>query len=185
MSAPAAEEQFLEKNPWANPQHPMHRLGISNQGLNPSPLAESYLTPSHQQRTTEHAPVGSASTIVEHPSAPASSNVNTPHDAANAQNHAHAETLNGILNHRVHSGSPLDTRRPNAEPADSDLSQPEASRGQNSSPLAGRMNNHLSPARPDTYALGGILGQGALSSPHQMKPAGITAGAGMGGRFLP
>jgi hypothetical protein len=169
VMAPSAEEQFLEKNPWANPQHPMHRLGITNQGLN-SGLGESYLTPSHQQRIAD-LPVGSASTIVEHPSAPASSNFNTPHDPANNQN----ETLNGILNHRVHSISPLDTRRPAPEPE----AEPQAEdRGQNSSPLTARIA-HLSPSRAEPYSLGEIMAS------HSVKPAGITAGAGMGGRFLP
>jgi hypothetical protein len=82
MSGPQAEEQFLEQTPWANPQHPIHRL--SRQNSNRSPPAHEFLTPANQQRTTETLqPAGSASTIVD-PSAQASSALNTPHDPSSA-----------------------------------------------------------------------------------------------------
>ncbi|RMZ85101.1 hypothetical protein DV738_g72, partial [Chaetothyriales sp. CBS 135597] len=77
----AADEHFLERNPWANPpQHPIHRLALSRQHSNQSPLNESYLTPVHQRTVDQPHTGGSASTIPEHPSQPASSAHNTPLD---------------------------------------------------------------------------------------------------------
>lgn len=63
---PAAEVQFFQQNAWANPQHPVHRRGSAL-----SQAAMSTGTPPPRKRLIE--PHGSASTIPEHPSAPASS----------------------------------------------------------------------------------------------------------------
>ncbi|MCJ1263141.1 hypothetical protein MMC22_003011 [Lobaria immixta] len=78
---PAAEEQFLEQNPWANAQHPAHHQnnpfqrqasGLSRPG---TPVA----TPAAQRRIVDRAgPQGSASTIAEPHSGPPSSVVVTP-----------------------------------------------------------------------------------------------------------
>ena len=79
---PAAEEQFLEQTPWANPLHPAH-----HQALNPTqrqlsvhsrPLSP-FTTPASQRRMAEvGAPVGSASTIAVLNSAQNSSIAPTP-----------------------------------------------------------------------------------------------------------
>jgi hypothetical protein len=112
ISQPAAEEQFLEQNPWANPQHPVHRhrLQLSRQLSNQSTSNESIITPAQQQQqrgVDTGAPAGSASTIVESTSGQVSSVINTPHGDQ-------AELRNGPAtqpSYRLHSSSPFDTRR--------------------------------------------------------------------------
>ncbi|KIX98774.1 uncharacterized protein Z520_05235 [Fonsecaea multimorphosa CBS 102226] len=115
ISGPQAEEQFLEQTPWANPQHPIHRL--SRQNSNRSPMNE-FLTPANQQRNMTDGlqpPGGSASTIVDpSASAPVSSAVNTPHDGQSSATKAEAQAgggSSGLQNYRMHSASPLDMRR--------------------------------------------------------------------------
>lgn len=91
----------------------MNRIGLNRAVSNKSPLNESYLTtPANQQRTSDNTqPAGSASTIPEHPSQPASSNFNTPRDQS--QSHVKGETqVNGSLpNYRLQSASPTEARR--------------------------------------------------------------------------
>ena len=110
ISQPAAEEQFLEQTPWANPQHPVHRhrLQMGRQPSNQSLSNESLTTPAQQQRTVDiSAPTGSASTIVENVSAQVSSAINTPQDdQPEARNSGAAQPA-----YRVHSSSPFDTRQ--------------------------------------------------------------------------
>lgn len=67
MDEVAAEEQFIEKTPWANPQHPAHQnqnphYAVAMGGSRvPS---QAYQTPAGQRRVIDiHAPNGSASTI--------------------------------------------------------------------------------------------------------------------------
>ncbi|KAF2174995.1 hypothetical protein K469DRAFT_684815 [Zopfia rhizophila CBS 207.26] len=62
----AAEEQFIERTPWANPQHPAHHQthypGVSG-GLSQM-SSQIYHTPTGQRRIVDvHAPNGFASTI--------------------------------------------------------------------------------------------------------------------------
>ncbi|KAF1999360.1 hypothetical protein P154DRAFT_229938 [Amniculicola lignicola CBS 123094] len=59
----AAEEQFIERTPWANPQHPAHQQ--SHYAPGPSRIqGQPYQTPAGQRRVVDvHAPNGSASTI--------------------------------------------------------------------------------------------------------------------------
>jgi hypothetical protein len=67
----AAEEQFLESTPWANPRHPSHQEARYGPGSSRVP---SYQTPAGQRRVVDlTAPNGSASTIEAH-SNPSSSN---------------------------------------------------------------------------------------------------------------
>jgi hypothetical protein len=180
LSAPAAEEQFLEKNPWANAQHPMHRLGASGQNSSRSPLNDVFLTPANQQRTADTGAVGSASTIVEHPSAPASSTFNTPHDNMNSQTNANGP--NGVLGHPAPSTSPLETRRQDPSSHEHVQHEPVQESGQehNSSPLAARVGAQASPPRASSMAIDGLAGPTtSLSIP--VKTAGITAGSGYPG----
>ncbi|KAF2465053.1 uncharacterized protein BDR25DRAFT_306905 [Lindgomyces ingoldianus] len=62
----AAEEQFIERTPWANPQHPVHQQS-HYQGGPPGPSlapGQAYHTPATQRRIVDvHAPNGSASTV--------------------------------------------------------------------------------------------------------------------------
>lgn len=173
ISAPAAEEQFLEKNPWANAQHPMHRLGISRHNSNRSPLHEStYLTPSNQERLGDKpGVVGSASTVAEYPS----SQLNTPHDNSTKTDYQ-LNTAYGV-NGRPNSASPLDTRRNVTSAPDGQTHGPmhEA----NSSPLASR----LGPGSPPRPALSLADAVGDRSSIPAQVP-GITTGPGFAmGRF--
>ncbi|KIW19960.1 hypothetical protein PV08_00535 [Exophiala spinifera] len=171
ISAPQAEEQFLEQTPWANPQHPIHRL--SRQNSNRSPMNE-FLTPAHQQRTTEATqPHGSASTIAD-PSAQISSAINTPHDGPSSATHIdHQAGSSSNHNYRLHSASPLGTRDMQTKDSIRDIgSSPLNSRAQGSSPRTGS-------TRPDTRMLGVNN-----DSPFKSKDAGataITAGSGFGG----
>ncbi|KAF2106651.1 Sds3-like-domain-containing protein [Lophiotrema nucula] len=68
----AAEEQFIERTPWANPQHPAHQQShyASGPGRIPS---QTYQTPAGQRRAVDvHAPNGSASTIEVNSNPPSS-----------------------------------------------------------------------------------------------------------------
>ncbi|KAK7900950.1 hypothetical protein LTR67_003235 [Exophiala xenobiotica] len=177
ISGPQAEEQFLEQTPWANPQHPIHRL--SRQNSNRSPLNE-FLTPANQQRTTDGlAPVGSASTIAD-PSAQISSAINTPHDGQSSTTKLEnlAGSMLAMRNDRMHS-SPLDTRDTQTKDTIRDLgSSPLTSRAQLASPRA-------TSARPDMTRVSRL----GNDSPFRPREAGtataITAGSGFGatGRF--
>lgn len=135
MSRPAAEEQFLEQTPWANPQHPVHQQTLQrikrDMSENPRTSSASFTTPAAQKRVVDlSAPNGSASTIPEHPSAAASSVLGTPQDV---EKEHHGETsaifssartqdmhieddpssgLRGAMGElRSHSVSPLDIRK--------------------------------------------------------------------------
>ncbi|KAH8732920.1 Sds3-like-domain-containing protein [Phaeosphaeriaceae sp. PMI808] len=70
----AAEEQFLESTPWANPRHPSHQE--ARYGPGPSRLP-SYQTPAGQRRVVDlTAPNGSASTIEANSNPPSSNAYN-------------------------------------------------------------------------------------------------------------
>jgi len=181
LSAPAAEEQFLEKNPWANPQHPAHRIGINRQGSNRSPFPETFLTPARQQRAPENGlGIGSASTIPEHTSAPVSSTFNTPHDGQAQQMNIEASNLNGIASH---SASPFETRKtiPTSEPGPqkSQAASPENGLA-NSSPLI-LGADPSSPPQPSLGIAENIPERATESSSYSVRPPAITAGSGFGG----
>jgi hypothetical protein len=173
ISAPAAEEQFLEKNPWANAQHPIHRLGISRQNSNRSPINDTtYLTPAHQPRLSDKATVvGSASTIAEYPS----SQQATPRDSSVKVEHAMSSSY--TLNGRQNSASPLDTRRNITSHPDGQGRDPISD--VNSSPLNSRMVPG-SPSRPGISLVDGVADRSSMSA----KAPGITTGPGLAiGRF--
>jgi hypothetical protein len=59
----AAEEQFIERTPWANPLHPVHQQAHYAAATSRAPT-QAYQTPAGQRRVVDvHAPSGSASTI--------------------------------------------------------------------------------------------------------------------------
>jgi len=79
---PAAEEQFIEQNAWANPHHPAHHQNINTvqrqMSLHSRPLSP-FATPALQRRTIDtNALTSSASTIVAQASAQNSSLAPTP-----------------------------------------------------------------------------------------------------------
>ncbi|KAI1618257.1 Sds3-like-domain-containing protein [Exophiala viscosa] len=173
LSAPQAEEQFLEQTPWANPQHPIHRL--SRQNSNRSPLNE-FLTPASQQRTAEALqPAGSASTIAD-PNAHASSVINTPHDGQSST--TKMENLAGT-NYQINSVSPLDTRRVVAD--GSDAPGKDVSRDFASSPLNARVHLAGSPPRAGSARPDKMTRLGNDSPFKHANNAGITAGSGFSG----
>ncbi|KAF2756753.1 hypothetical protein EJ05DRAFT_502246 [Pseudovirgaria hyperparasitica] len=58
-----ADESFLQRNPWANPQHPAHQLQ-ANIATSSHPRFNPLVTPASQKRTVDiTAPNGSVSTI--------------------------------------------------------------------------------------------------------------------------
>ncbi|EXJ88386.1 hypothetical protein A1O1_05316 [Capronia coronata CBS 617.96] len=193
ISGPQAEEQFLEQTPWANPQHPIHRL--SRQNSNRSPMTE-FVTPANQQRTTDGLqPAGSASTIVD-PAAQISSAINTPYDEQQQSSTTKVEPQPGssVHNYRLHSTSPLDTRRVISGPgvgADfqiatdhSEAPTKDMLRDLNSSPLTSRAQlavgspPRAASARPDKAA----SRFGSNESPFRhARDSGITAGSGFSG----
>lgn len=183
LTAQAAEEQFLEKNAWANAQHPMHKIMAGHQ-RNQTPSNETFLTPAHQQRITDMAGGGSASTIVEHPSAPVSSNFNTPHDLLNDQ--TSVEARNGVIGHTTQTASSLENRRQDTsvmEPTQKGHFQQtqETIQDRNSSPLAGRDEGPASPSRQSALLAEAMSNHAASSPPHQVRAPGILAGSGFGG----
>ena len=183
MTAQAAEEQFLEKNAWANAQHPMHRL-MAGQHRNPTPSNETFLTPAHQQRLADIAGAGSASTIVEHPSAPVSSNLNTPHDLTNDQ--TNVEASNGVMGHTTQTASPPEARRQDVSVMESNQKghfqqTQDTIRDRNSSPLAGRNERADTPSRAGALLAEAMSNRAASSPPHQIRAPGIMAGSGFGG----
>lgn len=196
ISGPQAEEQFLEQTPWANPQHPIHRLAISRQNSNRSPLNNDvFLTPASQQHTAENPqPTGSASTIVD-PAAQHSSVANTPHDGqSSATKLEHQSNSNNIHNYRLHTASPLDSRRPNPNTnhpnpssqdpvGDNQTQSKDYIRDIASSPLNARANLNLvnSPPRANSTRpeKSGRLGHN--DSPFRHKDTAITAGVGSAG----
>lgn len=159
MSGPQAEEQFLEQTPWANPQHPIHRLATQRQTSNRSPFsADVFVTPANQQRTMDNAHTqGSASTILD-PSAQHSSLANTPHEGVSSttkvENHG-----SSIHNYRLHSASPLDTRRNAPQPQNRNDTDGHSGGGAKdhirdlaSSPLNARANMNLPHSPPRTHS---------------------------------
>lgn len=195
MSGHQAEEQFLEQTPWANPQHPIHRL--SRQNSNPSPVAEVF-TPANQQRTTDGLQLaGSASTIVD-PAAQVSSAFNTPHDEQQQGSTTKMEPQpqSNVHNYRLHSTSPLDTRRVASGAGagvggdfriatdHSEAPREDTLRDLNSSPLTSRAQlaagspPRATSARPDKAA----SRFGSNESPFKhARDSGITAGSGFSG----
>jgi hypothetical protein len=75
-----AEEQFIERTPWANPHHPAHHQAHYHAVGGPSrPPNQNYNTPAGQRRVDVHAPNGSASTIELMSNPPSSAPHGQPH----------------------------------------------------------------------------------------------------------
>lgn len=88
---PSADEQFLEQNAWANPQHPAHQhlqqLAQQQQAAHQSQISNSLITPVTQRRTTDRSALkGSASTIPDENSVLSSSAAATPLSITQSQN---------------------------------------------------------------------------------------------------
>lgn len=166
MSRPAAEEQFLEQTPWANPQHPIHHHvhRMSRQPSEQTTPGAPSLTPSGQKRVIDLSlQKGSASTTHENPSAAASAN--TPQGAEQDQDApVHTEvdapargSSELVVNVQSQLNSPSEYRRANmAAPLSKELCKTETSArtveqatGQTTtSPPMSRLSLFSSPTRP-------------------------------------
>ena len=165
-------------------------------------MNDAFLTPANQQRTTDGIqPTGSASTIVD-PSAQASSAVNTPHEGQSSTTKIETQHGSSLNNYRMHSTSPLDTRRATnsnsfhiATDAETAPTK-EQLRDLGSSPLTSRAQLAAT-ASPRAGSRGpdkGVLGMSRIGDESPFRHAkeqagapGITAGSGLGfsgtGRF--
>ncbi|KIV89797.1 hypothetical protein PV10_07172 [Exophiala mesophila] len=189
MSAPQAEEQFLEQTPWANPQHPIHRLASQRQSSNRSPFnTDVFVTPANQQRTTDNLQTqGSASTIPD-PSAQLSSLANTPQEGISSTTKLEQQG-SSVHNYRLHSASPLDRRavppfhdRHDVDNSQSGPAPKEHIRDLPSSPLNARANVNVatSPPRAHNARPEKVTRMANNESPFLHKDTGITTG-GLGG----
>lgn len=111
----SSEQQFIESTPWANPNHPIHRLGRQNTTKSPFAADHTYAaasTPANQRRNEyTPQPVGSASTIVENPSAQQTPGTDLQSSALKQEP---GQQINGFpptTNGDTGSTSPTDTRR--------------------------------------------------------------------------
>jgi hypothetical protein len=123
ISAPAASrfttDDTVREQTWTNPPHPFHQqVRQHGRAAEQSHGPPSFTTPAAQKRVVDiHAPNGSASTIVENPSAPNSSATNTPYGIeqesrsrgqVSGLDYDAADGKNGL---RSQSSSPLDVRK--------------------------------------------------------------------------
>jgi hypothetical protein len=181
ISRPAAEEQFLEQTPWANPQHPLsqHLQRISRQASEHSRIQE---TPAVQRLGESAGLPNSASTIPEpNNSAAASSAFNTPF--GDQVTHAPLETSDNRQPYRIQSASPTDHRKfiPSHNAQLSTTNQRKTEPVLDSSPLMNRAAPATSSPRPIPTSLDRIP-RHDNASPLDMhrNNAGILA-SGMGG----
>ena len=181
LSRPAAEEQFLEQTPWANPQHPLsqHLQRISRQASEQSRIQE---TPAVQRLGESAGLPNSASTIPEpNNSAAASSAFNTPF--GDQVTHAPLENSDNRQPYRIQSPSPTDHRKliPSHNAQLSATDQRKTESVLDSSPLMNRAAPATSSPRPIPTSLDRIP-RHDNASPLDMhrNNAGILA-SGMGG----
>ncbi|KAL9621800.1 MAG: hypothetical protein Q9160_003773 [Pyrenula sp. 1 TL-2023] len=161
----AAEEQFLENTPWANPRHPANQQPIArpSQQQPPQPaLTHGFSTPAAQKQIDISAPNGSASTIAETYSAPTSSNANTPYGMER-------EKVNGLAAHGPTSidrnasqkkgpsqGGPLSPSDPSSHTLPVGTYDSAMGSTTSISPTFSRTKAFQSPPRTDTLPRAGI-----------------------------
>lgn len=107
----AAEEQFIERTPWANPQHPAHQQTHqqSHYGVASSaPRAANYHTPIGQRRLD--VPNGSASTIEAH-SNPPSSGVQNNHGRIRESESPVLHMKRHPVEHQIYAETPNSVHR--------------------------------------------------------------------------
>ena len=195
---PAAEEQFLEQTPWANPQHPVHQyLG---QGNRPAPVQSTKAqmpvnTPVvPKTKLDSNAGIGSSSTIPDKSSAPASSALNTPYGAeANklTVDIRTTERLSDMPPNRAKEAAGPDKRSESASPSDvrksyfnlNPINTKTSNDVRESSPQTSRMALFSSPTRPSVpraeYEPRRQTGS-PLFNQH-VRETGLTSRPGLGG----
>lgn len=197
----AAEEQFLENTPWANPRHPannstLNRATSQQQSAQPS-LAHAYTTPAAQRQVDLNALNGSASTIAENYSAPTSSAMNTPygmdrerHNGSAANGPASNEKRKGQKTHSNHTTEDSQPSSvPNSHPRSVGATETGLYSATPISPTLPRHNVFHSPSRPDSLPRSGIdhtdlkSRQQTASSPlvplHQHEGSGLQGRVGI------
>ncbi|KAF2674940.1 hypothetical protein BT63DRAFT_24632 [Microthyrium microscopicum] len=76
-----ASEQFIERTPWANPQHPAHAAG-SVKAFHSQGTTSGFATPAQQRRVGEPTTVNGSASTIEMASNPPSSAAHTMHHYA-------------------------------------------------------------------------------------------------------
>jgi hypothetical protein len=198
LSRPAAEEQFLEQTPWANPQHPVHQyLGHANRPASVQSRRPQvpFSTPAGPKTQPDsNAGVGSASTIPEKSSAPASSALNTPYatDAVKPLVDIRAaEYASEVPPDRAEEAVDQDKRSESASPSEarksyfnSNLINTRISNDvREASPQASRMALFSSPTRP-SVPRADYEPRRQTASPlfnQHVRENGLTARSGLGG----
>ncbi|KAF2200161.1 hypothetical protein GQ43DRAFT_441826 [Delitschia confertaspora ATCC 74209] len=203
----AAEEQFIERTPWANPHHPAHHQA-HYPGVAPGPPRASgqiYHTPAGQRRIVDvHAPNGSASTI---------DMLSNPPSSAAAQGPSHVditrqESESPVLHmkrrpdeHRIHNETPLSQPRnfgmlsretyPNSHPLGSSpavnhMEQPLHDREGHAGPLGSRwgangVRNHTTgPSIPAGSVIPGRPDVNRVPLPQRSTLGAVSVGNGNG-----
>ncbi|KAF2750848.1 hypothetical protein M011DRAFT_396191 [Sporormia fimetaria CBS 119925] len=183
----AAEEQFIEKTPWANPHHPAHQHQHYGAAMVAArPPNHQYQTPAGQRRMVDiHAPNGSASTIDALSNPPSSAN------APPAQiNGRMGESISPVLQMRR---NPSDHMPYNETPG----SMPRQFAGMTRDPYSGNAHVLSSPAggmRPEEHQgprwtpINGAppmppdARQGPLTQRNGIGPVNVGSNAGLFGR---
>jgi hypothetical protein len=198
INAPAAprittDDTVRELTSWTNPQHPLqeqqHQPVVRQHGraAEQSHRPPSFTTPATQKRVIDiHAPNGSASTIVENPSAPNSSATNTPygieqesrsrgqvssldHDAADGKNGLRSQSSSplDVRKAQLHSSRLLDTRSPlQAAP---EIRLESASRNHHSGNNSGNGSSSTTIAYAPSTRLG-LFGSSSKREPSPPRP---------------
>ncbi|KAF2733235.1 hypothetical protein EJ04DRAFT_513328 [Polyplosphaeria fusca] len=183
----AAEEQFIERTPWANPHHPSHQQAQYAPGPARVPN-QPYQTPAGQRHAVDiHAPNGSASTIEANSNPPSSTVHGGYHSTSNGRV---TESESPVLQMKRHPGDQPQVETPGSlprnfgavsqhaisSPATSHLEQPL------DDPTAARWGGNG--VRPLNAAQAGASGGSSLSgrpSPIAQR-TGVSVGSG-GGLF--
>jgi hypothetical protein len=198
LSRPAAEEQFLEQTPWANPQHPAHQyLGHANRPASVQ-SRRAHLpvnTPAGPKMQLEsNGGAGSASTIPEKSSAPASSALNTPYsaDATKTAVNVHPrEYASDVPPDRAEEAVGRNKRSESASPSEARKSY------LNSNPANIRISNDVREASPQASRMALFSSSSRTSLPRaeyeprrqtasplfnqHVRESGLTARPGLGG----
>ncbi|KAK5940430.1 hypothetical protein PMZ80_006845 [Knufia obscura] len=186
-----SEQQFIESTPWANPNHPIHRLDrLGRQNNNRSPFVETYsstVTPS-QQRKSEYTPhnstthnSGGASTIPENPTPQTNTDLASsamkqePGTTSHAFNFNHnlsngVSTTNGIGDTSI---SPTETRRTINNMLQAGAT---AAAQQQSMTVTASASANATPASVSEHAyLGAGMGMNVHSSPLQARASLLSS----------
>lgn len=196
LSRPAAEEQFLEQTPWANPQHPVHHQYLTYANRPASVQSRRtqmpISTPAGPKAQLEsNAGAGSASTIPEKSSAPASSALNTPYASKVPVDSRATEYASDLPPNRIEEAVSQVKRSESTSPSEARKSYLNSNvtsiRTSNDlrevSPQTSRMALFSSPTRP-SMPRAEYEPRRQTASPlfnQHVRESGLTARSGLGG----